>query len=83
MIRIGAVWLCLAQFAAAQPGQTQPGHKSWTDYAGGADSSKYVEFNQIHKSNVKQLQVAWTYPVRDGSAYLFNPVIVEDRKSVV
>lgn len=73
MIRIGAAWLCLAQFAAAQQS-----HKSWMDYAGGPDSSKYVEFNQITKSNVKRLQVAWTYPVRDGSAYLFNPVIVDN-----
>ncbi len=73
MIRTGIVCLCLAQIAAAQKS-----HHSWMEYAGGPDSSKYVEFSQINKSNVKQLQVAWSYPVRDGSAYLFNPVIVDN-----
>ena len=38
-------------------------HRSWTQYGGGADQSKFVEFDQITKSNVNQLQIAWTYGV--------------------
>jgi quinoprotein glucose dehydrogenase len=53
----------------------QQDHKSWKDYAGGPDNSRYTALNQITKANVKQLQVAWTY--FNGSAAM-NPIIVDD-----
>jgi len=31
-------------------------HKEWKDYGVGPDHSKYVEFTQITKENVKQLR---------------------------
>src|ERR1700760_3562515 len=37
-------------------------HKSWKQYGGGPDQSKYLNFEQITKSNVTQLEVAWVYP---------------------
>ena len=39
-------------------------HKTWTEYGGGNDHSKYVDFKQITKENVNQLQVAWTYSAK-------------------
>lgn len=54
-------------------------HKTWTEYGGGNDQSKYVDFKQINKKNVNQLQVAWTYSTSDNvSSYKFNPVIVDN-----
>ncbi|MBL8178974.1 MAG: PQQ-binding-like beta-propeller repeat protein [Bryobacterales bacterium] len=53
-------------------------HKNWPDYGGGADSSHYVELNQITKANVSKLDVAWVYPSGDNHAYLFNPVVVDN-----
>jgi quinoprotein glucose dehydrogenase len=53
-------------------------HKTWKDYGSGPDSSKFMDLDQIDKSNVGDLQVAWTYPTGDKSTYLFNPVIVDD-----
>jgi glucose dehydrogenase len=35
-------------------------HKTWTEYGGGNDQSKYVDLKQINKKNVNQLAVAWT-----------------------
>jgi len=32
----------------------------WTHYAGGADSQKFSYLNQINKSNVRSLHVAWS-----------------------
>ena len=58
-------------------------YKTWKDNGGGPDSSKYVELNQISKSNVSQLQTAWTYPVRDGINYAFNPIIVDNMMYVL
>jgi len=51
-------------------------HKTWRDYGGGPDQSKFVEVDEINKSNVNQLEVAWFYPTDDNKAYQFNPLIV-------
>ena len=53
-------------------------HRSWRDYGGGPDSSKFVALNQIDKSNVAQLRVAWTYPTSDSLNYQFNPIVVDN-----
>jgi glucose dehydrogenase len=47
--------------------------REWRDYAGGADSSRFVAATQITKANVKQLEVAWTYPSGQSD---FNPLVV-------
>src|SRR5438045_9617038 len=53
-------------------------HKQWTDYGGGPDSSHFVALDQINKSNVSQLQLAWVYATEDNHAYLFNPIVVDN-----
>lgn len=45
----------------------------WPGYGGGSDNSRFFASRQINKSNVQQLQVAWTYPFGDTS---FGPVVV-------
>ena len=40
--------------------------KWWRDNLAGPDSSNYVDLDQIKKSNVGQLQVAWFYPYAAG-----------------
>ncbi len=52
-------------------------HKEWKDYGGGPDHSKFVNFKQITKANVKSLQVAFVYPTNDNVGYKFNPIIVD------
>ena len=49
--------------------------KWWCDNLAGPDSSNYVDLDQIKKSNVDQLEVAWTYPYASGG---FNPIVVDD-----
>jgi glucose dehydrogenase len=51
-------------------------YATWDQYGGGADSSQYSSLDQIDKSNVTELEVAWTYET--GESYSFNPIIVED-----
>src|SRR5512146_2808996 len=53
-------------------------YKTWKDYGGGPDSSHFVDLKQITKSNVNQLQVAWTYPTQDNNTYMFNPIVVDN-----
>ena len=50
----------------------------WDQYLGGADSSQYSSLAQIDKSNVANLEVAWTYDVGPGAAPQFNPVKIGD-----
>jgi quinoprotein glucose dehydrogenase len=52
-------------------------YTGWSDYLGGPDSAQYSGLKQINKSNVSQLQVAWSYPTGDKNSYDFNPVIVD------
>jgi len=49
--------------------------KWWWDNLAGPDSSNFVSSEQIKKSNVSQLEVAWFYPY---AATGFNPVVVDD-----
>src|SRR3954471_18073160 len=54
-------------------------HKTWTQYGGGADQSKYLDLKQITKQNVNKLQVSWTYSTDDNiSSYRFNPLVVDN-----
>ena len=67
----GIVILALAAVTGLSvSGQTQ---REWRDYAGGPDSSRFVAATQINKTNVHQLQVAWTYPAGQTD---FNPLVV-------
>jgi quinoprotein glucose dehydrogenase len=53
-------------------------HKTWADYGGNADSAQYSELEQINRSNVSKLEIAWTYPTGDGNKYFFNPIVVDN-----
>jgi glucose dehydrogenase len=61
-----------ASAAAAPSGNFD--FEGWDSYLGGADSSQYSSLRQIDKSNVGQLEVAWTFPTTEN--YTFNPLVV-------
>ena len=57
---LAALALCCAAGAQAQAQETSQANVGW-DYLGGGDSSQYSPLDQIDKSNVKDLEVAWTF----------------------
>lgn len=67
-----------ADLSTGQGSSGSVAHKTWTQYGGGADQSKYVDLKEITKQNVAQLQVAWEYPTKDNLSYRFNPIIVDN-----
>ena len=70
----------LILIAAAVSSHAAPKPKpytTWSDYGGSADSAQYSALDQINRSNVGKLQVAWTYPTGDDGGYLFNPLVVD------
>ena len=50
-------------------------NKWWWDNLAGPDSSNFVGSDQIRKSNVSQLEIAWFYPY---ATIGFNPIVVDD-----
>jgi quinoprotein glucose dehydrogenase len=47
--------------------------KWWTGYGGGPDNSRYFPSSQVTRGNVRDLQVAWTYPFGDTGS---GPIVV-------
>ena len=63
----------------------QAGHEGgndWSAWGRNTLGEKYVQFDQINKSNVKDLKVAWTYRTGDmavdGAEYQVTPLKVAD-----
>jgi quinoprotein glucose dehydrogenase len=52
-------------------------HSAWREYGGAPDSAQFSSLLQIDKSNVAQLEIAWTYSTGDGRKYDFNPLVVD------
>ena len=63
----------LATFAQSGPAAPKP-FTTWAAYQGGQHSSQYSGLDQINRSNVTQLAVAWTFPTGPRT-FLFNPLI--------
>lgn len=49
----------------------------WPVYLGGKGRDLYSPLEQIHRENVDQLQVAWTYETGDAAEYQANNLIVD------
>ena len=67
----------LSALVRSEPGDAGRSFKTWSQYLGGADSSQSSALDQINKSNVSQLEVAWWYPTGDTRSYRFNPIVVD------
>ena len=63
--------------SSIQAEQEAVGHMTWRDYLGGEDSSHYSALDEINRTNVRQLQVAWQYETGDEIPYAFNPIVVD------
>jgi quinoprotein glucose dehydrogenase len=79
MLRFSLTMVGLAALLLAfQPAAKQLPYSKWSDYSGSADSMQYSSLKQIDKSNVKQLELAWSYPAPGPTGrFAFNPLIVD------
>jgi quinoprotein glucose dehydrogenase len=73
---LGLIFHASAQDHAGKAG-TAEAHTTWRNYGGSPDGSQYSALRQINRSNVKGLQVAWTYRTGDDRKYAFNPIVVD------
>src|SRR5438309_1059332 len=59
-------------------------YTTWRDYGGAPDSMQYSALKQITRSNVRQLELAWTYKVPDHRGnFGFNPIVVDSTMYVL
>ncbi|MFN8006310.1 MAG: PQQ-binding-like beta-propeller repeat protein [Terriglobia bacterium] len=55
-------------------------YSGWEGYGGGPENIHYSSLKQIHRDNVNQLKVAWTYDSNDayeGSNIQCNPIVIK------
>ena len=78
-----AVVMAFFAAMAMQHGHAQTGRTTWHDYGGSPDNARYFTLNQINKSTLSQLGVAWTYPTLDNVSYVFNPIVVDNTMYVL
>ena len=75
---VRASFLFVVAVALPLPAQTKSA--DWPVYGGSADNTHYTRLSQISPTNVRQLQVAWTFATGDefaGSEMQANPVVID------
>ena len=66
-------------FGAEKDLDPKKSHRSWEIYHGDYGGSHYSSLDQIHRSNVHQLEPVWVWHSGDiGSTIECNPIIVGD-----
>ena len=80
LITVASLLVLLAPFSAS-PKRAVPrtDYRDWKVCGGGPDNIHYSTLNQINRSNVHKLEVAWTYDTGDAfpdSEMQCNPIIV-------
>ena len=55
----------------------QKPHTTWQTFGGSASDDNYSALNQINRTNVTKLQVAWKYDTGDQAAYQMAPIVVD------
>jgi quinoprotein glucose dehydrogenase len=63
--------------AAAAPSGPAAGSREWPAYGGGPDSIRYSPLDQVHRGNVGELEVAWTYDSKESGGLQTNPIVVD------
>jgi glucose dehydrogenase len=74
-MRAPAPAVLLATVAAV--GTAAPASREWPAYGGGPASIRYSPLAQIHRGNVRDLQVAWTYDSGEAGGLQTNPIVVD------
>jgi len=62
--------------ALAQSSSAQSKNRDWPVYGGALEGGHYSPLTQINKSNVKQLQVAWTFDTEETGGLQTSPIVV-------
>jgi quinoprotein glucose dehydrogenase len=53
------------------------GNRDWPVYGGAPENQHYSPLTQINKSNVKQLQIAWSFDTEETGGLQTSPIVVD------
>src|ERR1700686_3007463 len=67
---------CTLSIAAALNAQTSHESRDWPVYGGAPENQHYSPLTQINRSNIKQLQIAWTYDTEETGGLQTSPIVV-------
>jgi quinoprotein glucose dehydrogenase len=75
----------LAACGRAQPGSLalEQKYTRWWAYEAEPGATKFSALTQIDRSNVNQLQLAWSYPVGAGGGFPYTPLVVDSMMYVL
>ena len=48
----------------------------WPAYGGSSENTHYSRLTQIHRGNVKELQVAWSFDTEEEGGLQSSPIVV-------
>jgi quinoprotein glucose dehydrogenase len=68
--------LCLATRVLAQDSEDKV-RQDWPVYGGAPENTHYSSLAQINRSNVKQLQVAWSFDTGETGVLQTSPIVVD------
>jgi quinoprotein glucose dehydrogenase len=72
------VFLAAALCAACGAGATDPPRpRTWRVYGGNPESTRYSALDQIDRTNVRRLEVAWSYDSGEEGGLQTNPIVVD------
>ncbi|MEZ4699971.1 MAG: PQQ-binding-like beta-propeller repeat protein [Rhodothermales bacterium] len=77
------LWTVAALIFLAGCADNSSPYASWSMYEGDAGAAHFSSLTQIDRSNVKDLDVAWTYPAGDNGPSGFSPLVVDRMMYVV
>jgi quinoprotein glucose dehydrogenase len=74
--RIRLMLLLTSTFFFSSSVAAQHENRDWPIYGGSPENTHYSPLSQINKSNVKQLQVAWTFDSEETGGLQTSPIVV-------
>jgi quinoprotein glucose dehydrogenase len=64
------LWILLSLLA-----QTE--YREWSSYGGGAEQLRYSSLRRIHRGNVRDLDIAWTFDTGETGGLQTQPIVVD------
>jgi quinoprotein glucose dehydrogenase len=74
---VGLVLSLVSVVSIRQPPAGSSAYRGWAGYGGGPEQMRYSSLQQITRTNVKQLQVAWTYDSGETGGLQTQPIVVD------
>ena len=63
-------------YIGQERGSSSPDYRGWSVYGGTSEQIRYSTLQQINRSNVSRLRVAWTYDSKESGGLQTNPIVV-------